>query len=447
MEQLMSLEFVKGLIEKLKLYAQSLDAYLSEVDHLKMISMILMLLALVLFLLLILIICIRSIIYLFKGNKPAKNVNYVGSIQIFEDEDEQENCNDEQRELERELQKELDIAIATQQAQEREQNKQEEVKRNEEVLKKREETTSYLKTEKTTIDLDWQKGKIPPAETEYLPNSSPPPLSYRHAKKKLSQLLGLLIDMLGRGVDDLKIAQTLNFKSQGLNDENDILKTIDAVKQFINLCISGGFVKLEKYGDMPKEEQALYHLSQGDVSLALALLENLMDSEIDKANLSVSEEKRQKKYIIISEYACCFGALAELNDVMLATTAYELAVELQPVNVTAWSRLGDVYKKATSNSRAVWAYQNVVNLADSEMDIAFLANANKNLSENLYAEGNSLQAAKLYNAAKQYYDSLGISRHLDKQEVDIVEIIESGYQQKMPETIKKLLSDNQNVKS
>ena len=245
--------------------------------------------------------------------------------------------------------------------------------------------------------------------------------------------------MLGRGVDDLKIAQTLNFKNQGMSDENDILKTIDGVKQFIDLCISGKFAKLEQYSRLPQEDQALYHLANGDPSLALALLENLMDTNIDKANSSASEEKRQRIFAEVSGYACCFGSLAEMNDIMLATSAYELAIELQSTNVTAWGRLGDVYKAANSMPKAVWAYQNVLNFADGEIDIAQIANANKHLSEHLYAEGNSLQAAKLYNSAKQYYDSLGVNRRLDKQEIEIINIIESNQQTSLPEMIQKLL--------
>ena len=261
----------------------------------------------------------------------------------------------------------------------------------------------------------------------------------------LSDLMGLTIDMLGRGVDELKIAQTLNFKNQGLSDENEILKAIDAIKEFINISILGKFAKLEEYDELPNEDQALFHLANGDPSLALALLEKLMDSLIDKANLSASEEKRQRAYAEVSKYACCFGALAEPNDIMLATSSYELAIELQSTNVTAWGRLGDVYKKASSMSKAIWAYNNVLSFADSEIDINQIANANKNISEQLYAEGNSLQAAKLYNSSKQYYDSLGINRRLDKKEIEIIEVIESNKETSLPEMINKLLSRERTI--
>ena len=316
-------------------------------------------------------------------------------------------------------------------------NEQDKAKKDE-VQQKEKLNTENKKREKNNepkLDLDWQKGTVVASEADIEGVS----LSYKQNRQELSQLMGLVIDMLGRGVDDLKIAQTLNFKNQGMSDENDIIKAIDALKSFINLSISGKFAKLDMYDVLPKEDQALFHLANGDASLALALLENLMDSKIDKANTSSSEEKRQNIYMEVSEYACCFGALAEINDIMLATSAYELAIELQSTNITAWGRLGDVYKKANSDSKAVWAYQNVLNFADGEIDVAQIANANKHLSEHLYAEGNSLQAAKLYNSAKQYYDSLGINRRLDKQELEIIEIIENNHSNSLPEMIQKLL--------
>ena len=81
-----------------------------------------------------------------------------------------------------------------------------------------------------------------------------------------------------------------------------------------------------------------------------------------------------------------------------------------------------------------------MNFADGEIDVTQIANANKNISEHLYAEGNSLQAAKLYNSSKQYYDSLGINRRLDKKEIEIIEVIEHNKETSLPDMISKLLS-------
>ena len=67
------------------------------------------------------------------------------------------------------------------------------------------------------------------------------------------------------------------------------------------------------------------------------------------------------------------------------------------------------------------------------------------LSQFYYAKGDSLQAAKYYNRSKGYYDSIGINRRLDRQEVEIVEIIESHQESDLKETINKILS-NKNLK-
>ena len=460
-EQFLSTEFFIGLTSKFDFLIQGLTSYLSGANNLKIISFALMFLALVLFLFLIVVIYVRNIIYFVKSNNPRKKLgtedNNEDNINPFSEE--------EQQELEKELQRELDLALAERHENERKaeeqqlkkeqeqtrlrQEEQKEKKKKEEEKEEEDSVSSqfYDRSKEPIVDFDWQKGRIPPSEVISSPEISKAAMSYQQSRKELNQLIGLVIDMLGRGVDDLKIAQTLNYKNQGLQDENEILKVIDAVKNFISLCVSGKFSNLEKYAALPNEDQALYNLAKGDPSLALSLLENLMDINIDKANASGSEEKRQQIYAKVSTYACCFGALSELNDIMLATSAYELAIELLSTNVVAWSRLGDVYKKASSASKAAWAYQNVLNFAEGEIDIAEVANANRHLSEHLYAEGNSLQAAKLYNSAKQYYDSLGINRRLDKQELEIIEIIETNHQSSLPEAIQKLLHNNENIRN
>ena len=169
------------------------------------------------------------------------------------------------------------------------------------------------------------------------------------------------------------------------------------------------------------------------------MIEALMDANIDKASAIGNENKRDAIYQEVSRQAVVFGNLAAINDVMLATSSFELAIELQPRNVSAWSRLGDMYARTDSVSKAIWAYQNVLNMADGEINAREVANASKNFSQYLYAQGNSLQAAKLYNSSKQYYDALGINRRLDKQEIEIIEIIESHHQDELQSTVLKLL--------
>ena len=437
--------------------ATIIDGYLSGANNLRIASIILMLLAFILFLFLVIIIYVKSIVTFLKSDNKNTEKDDGAVDDIFNEED-AERLNrimseeDRERELEKELQKELELARAEKEM--FEQREMQEKQRKDAV--RREEKANTREREKETkekeqaeekesepkgivVDLDWKKGKLRDLE-QNAPTLSNEFLSYHQSTKDLSELLGLIIDMIGRGVDDLKIAQTLMFRNQGKNSEDDILQIIDSIKDFIALCINQNFDRLPNASQLPREEDALFHLAQGDPTLALAMLEALMDFNIDRSSMAGIDVKKDEIFKEISAQSCVFGSLAAINDIHLATGAFELAIELNPNNVNAWCRLGDMYAKADSNNKAVWAYQNVLTLADEEIYARQVANANKMMSQHLYAQGNSLQAAKLYNSSKQYYDSLGINRRLDKQEVEIIEIIEAHQKEELQATIQKILS-------
>ena len=436
--------------------ATIIDGYLSGANNLRIASIILMLLAFILFLFLVIIIYVKSIVSFLKSDNKNTEKDDGAVDDIFNEED-AERLNrimseeDRERELEKELQKELELARAEKEM--FEQREMQEKQRKDAV--RREEKANTREREKETkekeqaeekesepkgivVDLDWKKGKLRDLE-QNAPTLSNEFLSYHQSTKDLSELLGLIIDMIGRGVDDLKIAQTLMFRNQGKNSEDDILQIIDSIKDFIALC-NQNFDRLPNASQLPREEDALFHLAQGDPTLALAMLEALMDFNIDRSSMAGIDVKKDEIFKEISAQSCVFGSLAAINDIHLATGAFELAIELNPNNVNAWCRLGDMYAKADSNNKAVWAYQNVLTLADEEIYARQVANANKMMSQHLYAQGNSLQAAKLYNSSKQYYDSLGINRRLDKQEVEIIEIIEAHQKEELQATIQKILS-------
>lgn len=444
-------DILSSLSNNLDIMAGIFNKYLSGANNLRIVSIILMLLAFVLFLFLIIILYVKSIVSFLKSDQ--NNAERKGGS-FFEDDSSEERQNELEleKELEKELERELEQAQAEklfkeqqeqaekqrvmfeeQQKYEREEKSQKETKEREE-----QEIRNREKAKIGAVDLDWKKGKLSELEANKMKidlNS----LQYQQSRKSLEELLGLIIDMTGRGVDDLKIAQTVMFRNQGQNSEEDILQVIEAVKDFIALCINGKFENLISENPMPREDAALYHLAQGDPSVALAMMEVLMDNNIDKsANMSLGA-KRDAIFRETSNYACTFGTLASLSDVHLATGAFELSIELAPQNVNAWSRVADMYTAAESNNKAVWAYQNVLSLADEEIYARQVANANKMLSQFYYAQGNSLQAAKMYNSSKQYYDSIGINRRLDKKEVEIIEIIESRQGEDLQATIAKIL--------
>ena len=450
---LSSSEIVTSISTQLDVLANVIDSYLAGIDNLRMASIILMILALLLFLFLIIIIYVKTIVAFLRNDKESSTSEIVGDEnkgEIFDEEDQlrlNQIIEEQERELEleKELQKELEMASAERASAEKEKQKEASKIKEAEVQKKLAEEKKQQEQKKLiekefSIDLDWKKGKL--REMDAVAQNieiKPDILSYHQSNRQLNELIGLIIDMIGRGVDDLKIAQTIMFRNQYMSSEEDVLQLIDAVKDFIGLCKSQEFSKLENYASLPHEEEALFHLAEGDPSLALAMIEALMDFGIDRANSLGGNAKKDILYQEISRQALVFGNLAAINDIVLATGAFELSIELAPNNISAWSRLADMYSKAQSSSKAIWAYQNVLKSADGELNAREVANASKNLSQHLYAQGNSLQAAKLYNSSKQYYDSLGINRRLDKQEIEIIEIIESHHQDEIQSTILRIL--------
>ena len=309
------------------------------------------------------------------------------------------------------------------------------------VEKQRKEIKAAAEKKDNVLDLDWKKGKLANLESMAEKADISSNLKYQQSKKQLSELLGLIVDMLGRNVDGLKIAQTIMYRNMNQNSEDDILQTVDAVKDFIALCINKKFDKLVSKTKLPKVEEALYHLANGDTSYALALIETLMDNNIETAAALPNGEKRNEIFAVTSNYATIFGTLAAVSDVHLATGAFELAIELAPQNINAWSRAGDMYQLSDAESKAIWAYTNVLNLSDNDLNERQTANANKMLSQYYYKQGDSLQAAKLYNNSRGYYDSIGINRNLDRQEIEIVRLIEDKQKEKLQDTIIAVLNN------
>lgn len=450
--------FMSSVAGNIDVLAGLFNKYLSGAGNVRMASTILLLLAFVMFLFLIIVLYVKSIIAFLKTETASSSKH-----QAKEDYDDLDNDDDDsiynERELEKELERELERDLEQSRLekeshelqqrqlidQQRELERQEQRRKESEEEKKKEKQRVQSNSAKKSfqVDLDWQKGKISELEQSAQAILSEETLSYQQSSRALPELLGLIIDMLGRGVDDLKIAQTIMYRNQGHSSEDEIMQTISAVKDFIALAVNGKFASVRRGKQLPDEATALYHLAEGDTTYSLAMLEALMDSNIERTTTMTSGPKRDEVFIETSNQACTFGTLSAISDVHLATGAFELAIELAPKNVNAWTRAGDMYAKAGSHNQAMKAYQNVLDMADEEINIAQIANANKMLSQYYYEQGNNLKAAKLYNSSKQYYDTLGINRRLDRQELEIIEIIESRQRDELGDTINKILNSRE----
>lgn len=426
-EQVLSTSFINGwAATAAQLYHQAenlLNSYISGPQSLKLISVGLMILSLILFLFIIIVLYIKSIATLIRSGDTSDKTAAADRVDPEDVMDELTTEARLERELEILLEKELEQAqsekAALQKSQQQFQQNLEERNREEEdrkaVLEKKKKDKENL------VDLDWKKGKEPKTAGQQASQA----LSYQKEAHSLNELAGLIMDMISRGVDDAKIAQTINFRNQGLAAEEDILQTVNAVKSFIALCFAGKFKNLQSDKKLPDIDEALFHLAKGDPSLALALIEARMDNDIEKSMIVTSEDIRDQIFAEVSQYAIIFGTLAELTNVNLAMSSYELAIELVPQNLTAWSRIGDIYHKTGSIQNAIDAYRKVLSNASPEFESEILANAKQKISAFLAEQGKQLEATRLYNESQQYYNSLGINARLDKQELEIVELIES----------------------
>ena len=453
----LSENFISSVVSNIDILAGVFNKYLSGLGNVRMASIILMLLVIVMFLFLIIVLYVKSIVAFLKTENanPKKKIDVV---HIDEEDDEESLAREREfeRELEKELERDLEQSRIEREVQEqherqlldqqRELERQEQRRKEQEKEKQEEKKAAemqnkiYTAKKEYQVDFDWKKGKLRELEEHMQDIISEDSLTYQQSNKALSELLGLIIDMIGRGVDDLKIAQTVMYRNQGQSSEDDVMQTISAIKDFIALAVNGKFAQIRKEKQLPDEATALYHLAEGDTTYSLALIEALMDSNIEKTLSMTSGPKRDEIFIETSNQACVFGTLSAISDVHLATGAFELAIELASKNINAWNRAADMYAKAGSHNQAIKAYQNVLDMADEEINIAQVANANKMLSQYYYEQGNNLQAAKLYNSSKQYYDSLGINRRLDRQELEIIEIIETRQKDELGDTINKILN-------
>ena len=288
------------------------------------------------------------------------------------------------------------------------------------------------------LDFDWKKDVSSAQKNTKI--KAPDAYQYQFKPQKLVTLIGLIMDMLERSVDEPKIAQTIMYKNQHLNTEDDVIQTITAVKFFIYLCVNGRFQNLNPHKTLPQEDAALFHLANGDGSLALTLMEELIDRKIAKLKTMPEGKEQDKVWCEASNCATIFGSLAALVNNRLATSAFELAIEMNPRNVTAWGRLGDMYFREDIEEKSMWAYSNVLNIADEGIYTQQIANANKMMASYYSEMGSRDIAASMLKSADSFYNSIGINLPLSDQETKIIDLIETKQFENIEKIIEKLFS-------
>lgn len=296
----------------------------------------------------------------------------------------------------------------------------------------------YQAKQNQDIRLDWDKN-VDNIQEE-LDNTTS--LNYQRPQESMKELIGLIINMLSREVTPQKIAQAVYYRNQGEKNTEEILQTISAVRDFVTLCNTGKFNSIPARSELPSNNEALYNWAQGDNSLCLLLLENLIKQQIDTAETK-SGLPQDLIYAQAASYSCLFGTIAMENNLELAQNSFELALELAPQSINAWSRCGDVYWQKKDYKNAVYAYQNVADNGDKILYAPQIANARHKLAEYNIDSGNTDTAAKLEKDSQSYYDEIGITKALSDKEDESLNFIAENQQINLESSIIKLLQVRQ----
>lgn len=451
----MATRFSVAVTQNLNGMAGFFQRHFSGTDNLRVVSIILLLLAFVLFLFLVIILYIKSLLSFIK-NDVSPSVQSMARTESSTLTKELEYEKSKEKELEHELEKSRRLQQEENNKVKRETERKirENNARKIEESKKAKINTPYQKSailEKSNKDafarqtnnrfgsrqdFDWKTGRVVELDEATAGISA---FKYEPTYRTLDSMCGLILNMFARNIDSGKIAQTIKVRCGDKATEEDIIQLIDSMKNFISLCNNGKFANLPDAQYLPTPDEALYNLAQGDSSYCLAMLESLMNSTVDKGHNVKIAQKRDIAFMEASNYACTFGTLASLSDKQLALSSFELSIELSPKNVNAWSRIADMYAASSFDSKAIWAYQNVLTMGDEDIYPHQMANANMQMSRYYYSQGDNAKASSLYSYSNDYYSSIGINQDLTVKERDIIGIIESKQQEDLPDTISKLL--------
>lgn len=440
---LMTTRITTSISQNLSGMAGFFQTHFAGTDNLRVISIILLLMAFMLFLFLVIILYIKSLLSFVKSERA-----------MYDDQRPPMARSDRDLELEKELERELERELEQNQRERQQQAmlKKKNMLLEDQKLQKQKEKEEKRKSEKQNVfeipqknvfrgnasstEFDWSKGR----QGELDEKAAGVELyKYKPEKRPVIDLAGLIINMIGRNIDEGKIAQTIKYKCDENSTEEEIIQFVEAIKSFISISNNDKFAHLPDAELLPTPEEALYDLATGKPDNCLALLQALINYNIDKCDQIKGSAKRDIAFLEASNYACIFGSIACLNDPILAANSFELAIELSPKNVNAWSRAADMYGLSDSDARAIWAYNNVLNIGNEDVYPHQMANANKQLSQYYDKQGDSIKARSLSNYSNAYYARIGINQDLTGKEQEIIGMIESKQEEELPETVSKLL--------
>lgn len=252
------------------------------------------------------------------------------------------------------------------------------------------------------------------------------------------EIVSIIIKMLARQVSEAKIAQVLAHRLTMSLDAETILQTVRSVRDFIGLANAQMFAELPDAKTLPRPTEALSLLCEkGDNTLCLEMLQKLTSQYITDA----MPEKGITRQLLLAQaanYACLTGNFAAFDDMNLALTSYNFATEVSPESINAWSRLGDSYMARGNETKAMFAYQSVIELADSDMYAQQIANAKNHLAPYYERQEMTEKAANFAHEAARYYTDCGLHTPLTTLEEATADHIIS--RQDINESLEILLS-------
>lgn len=256
---------------------------------------------------------------------------------------------------------------------------------------------------------------------------------------RIEDFVALVLNLLGRGVNEAKIIQALYHYYKTSFKEEDVFQIVRAVRDFLGLCNAGKFDPLPDKNQLPPLQDAICALARGQAKQCLILLQSLLNYQMDLAD-SETGIIQDLNYAIAANYACLMGNLARLNDIELAHNSFELATELAPKNVRAWNRLGDMYMLKDTPEKALIAFQNVLDIGDEILYAAQIADAQQYLSTYFQNMGLTAKAAEMREASNRFYEASGIRTPLSSVENIVFQTILNNSAENTPIAVAALLS-------
>ena len=241
-------------------------------------------------------------------------------------------------------------------------------------------------------------------------------------KRELHNLIAMILNLLGRGVSQNKIAQAIFFNNQEKYSEFEIIQLIQTLRDFIGLCNAEHFEVLPNRESLPSNQEALYALAYGNTTPCLTLLQSYLNLLMQQSN-NESDMFKDMTYAKAAAIACIMGNIARLTDLELAHNSFELATELSPNSTNAWINLADIYLMKGANEKAMIAYQSVLELGDSLMYDWQIADAREKLSEYYEKQGMLAKAEEFYKNNLDFYKNCGIRTPLTNLENTSYDII------------------------